>query len=93
MIVALFSIFFSVVSLRIMFITFKMIILIQKLAQQKQLERDAIMGTTMMAGQKRKMVPGTPDMSRKMPRITPAKAPMPVKAATTAGKVLSRVNK
>lgn len=69
--------------------------MLQKIAQQKQLERDAIMGTTMLVGvgQKRKMVPSTPDMGRKMPRITPAKAPVAVKAATTAGKVLSRVNK
>jgi hypothetical protein len=69
---------------------------LQKLAQQKQLERDAIMGTTMLVGlvgQKRKMVPSTPDMGRKMPRITPAKAPVAVKAATTAGKVLKRLNK
>lgn len=53
------------------------------------------MGTTMLVGvgQKRKMVPSTPDVGRKMPRITPAKAPVAVKAATTAGKVLSRVNK
>ncbi|XP_059485008.1 protein regulator of cytokinesis 1-like isoform X2 [Neocloeon triangulifer] len=60
----------------------------KKMAQQKQLEREAMMGTTMMSSaMKRKMVPNTPEVVRKQPRITPAKAPLPVRAATTAGKV------
>ncbi|XP_065353031.1 protein regulator of cytokinesis 1-like isoform X2 [Cloeon dipterum] len=63
----------------------------KKIAQQRQLERDAMMGTTMMSGVnnnlKRKLVPNTPEMGRKLPRVTPAKAPLPTKVSSTAGKV------
>lgn len=41
------------------------------MTHQKQLHHEAVMGTTMLAGVKRKLATATPEMQRKLPRITP----------------------